>query len=245
MPDHIDPPALPNLDAFAALAMSRRSVRDFLPDPIPEALLRRLLDITRWAPSGYNLQPTRFVVVTDAALRERLCPACMDQRQVTQAPAVIVFTGDRDVARNNFEAVLRQERENGSVSPEYEALLRRYVPLAFSTAPAGLGWWWKATLIPIARLFRPVPSMPAVHRSHWLTKQVALSAMVFMLAAHSAGLATVPMEGFDEGRVRRVLGIPRSQIIPLIVTVGYAAPHALTKTRLPLDALTHFNGWRA
>ncbi|MCA9243446.1 MAG: nitroreductase family protein [Phycisphaerales bacterium] len=242
MSDNLIDGAGPSLDAFETLAKTRRSVRDFLPDPIPDALLWRLLDIARWAPSGYNLQPTRFVVVTDAALCERLLPACMDQRQITQAPAVVVFAGDRDVFATNFERVVRMELQNGSISPEYEAKLREFVPLAFSTGPAGLGWLWKATIAPIARLFRPIPSMPAVHRSAWLIKQVSLSAMVFMLAAHAAGLATVPMEGFDEGRLKRVLGLPRSLIVPMIVPVGYAAPHRLSKTRLGVDALVGMRG---
>lgn len=67
--------------------------------------------------------------------------------------------------------------------------------------------------------------------------------MVFMLAAESAGLATVPMEGFDERRVRRILNISRSHIVALVVPVGYAADGHAEKTRLPLDSMLHINGW--
>lgn len=61
----------------------------------------------------------------------------------------------------------------------------------------------------------------------WATKQVMLSAMNFMLAAHAAGPATVPMEGFDEGRVGRLAYIPGHHVVPLIVPVGYAMPGGL------------------
>ena len=49
------------------------------------------------------------------------------------------------------------------------------------------------------------------------------------------GLVTCPMEGFCEHAVRRALGIPSSQAVVLVVTVGYADNSALKKTRLPLD----------
>lgn len=231
------------LEEFERLVRSRRATRHFKPDPIPDDLLTRVLDAARWAPSGYNLQPTHFVVVTDAALRERLFPACMSQRQVREAPAVIVLTGDKRVADHHFTDVTRSDLEAGCVSDEYAALLRRVVPLAFGQGPAGLGWLWKAALLPGARLVRPIPSMPAVHKRFWVTKQVMLSAMVLMLAAGAAGLATVPMEGFDEGRVRRVLRIPRWHVIPVVIPIGYAADATLKKTRLPLDRILHRDGW--
>lgn len=231
------------LESFEQLARNRRSIRHFDSRPLPDDLLTRLLDCAHWAPSGYNLQPTHFVVVSDPSIKQRLFAACMAQRQIVEAPAVIVFVGDRRVFEHNAEAMLTQERKAGTISPEYEKLLRRVLPLAFSHGPAGLGWLWKALLVPLVALFRPVPSIPAVHKRFWLAKQVALAAMNFMLAAEAAGLATVPMEGFDEHRVRRVLGIPRWCIVPIIIPVGYAADRPAGKTRLPLDELIHPGLW--
>ena len=60
-----------DLESFETLVRSRRATRRFKRDPIPDGLLARVLDTARWAPSGYNLQPTHFVVVTDPALKER------------------------------------------------------------------------------------------------------------------------------------------------------------------------------
>ena len=69
-------------DDYEALARARHSVRAFLPRPVPEALLERLLTTARLAPSGANLQPGRFWAVQGAA-RERLvtalCQAWRDQ----------------------------------------------------------------------------------------------------------------------------------------------------------------------
>lgn len=45
---------------------ARISTRAFKPDPVPEALLREILDAARWAPSGGNLQPWRVIAVAGA-----------------------------------------------------------------------------------------------------------------------------------------------------------------------------------
>lgn len=231
------------LDSFEKLVRARRAVRHFRPDPIEDGLIERIIDIARWAPSGYNLQPTHFTIVRDPALRARLRPACMDQAQITEAPAVIVLTGDRQVVPHQFADVLDADRVMGAISPEYEALLRSIVPLAFGHGPLGLGWLWKASLIPLVRLLRPIPSLPAVHKRFWVTKQVMLAAMNLMLAATAAGLATLPMEGFDEGRVRRVLRIPQTHVIPVIVAVGHADDRKQVKSRLPLERVIHRDRW--
>jgi len=231
------------LDDFESLAKSRRAVRNFLPDPVPLELLERLLDIARWSPSGYNLQPTHFVLVTDPAVKSALVPACLKQRQVADAPAVVVITGDRRVSENNFADMLAMEKSLGSIDQAYERLLRKIIPLVFGQGPLGLGWLLKATAAPILGLITPTPSIPAVHKRYWLTKQTMLCAMTLMLAASSAGLATLPMEGFDERRVRRALRIPRSQIIPVVIAIGYAADKNLKKSRLPLERSVHRNRW--
>jgi nitroreductase len=229
-----------NLDDFESLVKSRRSTRNFKPDPIPAELLNRLIDIAHWSPSGYNLQPTHFVLVTDPAVKTKLVPACMNQRQVAEAAAVVVITGDRRVAANHFEEVLAADKAIGAISENYERLLRRFVPLAFGHGPAGIGWLLKATVL---GLVTPMPSIPAVFQRFWLTKQTMLCAMTLMLAAHAAGLATLPMEGFDEHRVRRVLRIPRSQIVPVVIAIGYAAEGNLKKSRLPMERVVHRERW--
>lgn len=231
------------LDGFEALARQRRSVRNFKSDPLPEGLLERLLDAARWAPSGYNLQPTHFYVVTEPAKKRTLQVACMDQRQIAEAPATVVFLGDRRVVSNNFQEMLRTEEEAGILHPKYKASLEKYVPLAFDTGPLGFGWLWKATLPSVRRLALPTPELPAIHRRFWLAKQVSLSAMVFMLAAAAAGAGTCPMEGFDENRVKKALGIPAHMLVVMVVPVGYSADAELKRSRFPLQTFLHRDQW--
>ena len=74
-------PALPRLDAgetvaacerFADVMATRRTIRDFAPDPVPAEAIRQAVRAAASAPSGANIQPWRFVVVTDPGLKRRL-----------------------------------------------------------------------------------------------------------------------------------------------------------------------------
>src|SRR5947208_5302745 len=57
---------------FFEVVDTQRSVRRFRPDPVPEALVRRVLEAATKAPNGSNLQTWRFLAITDAAIRARL-----------------------------------------------------------------------------------------------------------------------------------------------------------------------------
>jgi nitroreductase len=231
------------LDQFLKIVRNRRSTRHFYTKPVPADLLDKLLEAARWSPSAFNLQPTHFVVVTDAAKKEKLYPASVKQRQILEAGAVVVFTGDRDVVEHNFERTLQQDREALANTPEYESLLRRVVPLSFDRGLLGLGFMWKLVLEKIGGLFTPIPRMQAIHRDYWLAKQVSIASQTFMLAAEAAGLATCPMEGFSERAVREALDIPSNHAVILVVPVGYADNTRSKKTRLPLNELVHQNSW--
>ena len=76
------------MDVSSAIR-SRRSVRAFRSDPVPETLLRELVELANWAPSAGNLQARDFIVVRDESTRRRLARAA-DQTELAQAPVVIV-----------------------------------------------------------------------------------------------------------------------------------------------------------
>jgi len=54
---------------------SRRSVRRFRSDPVPEEAIQRILETATWAPSAHNRQPWRFAVLAGEAPRRRLADA--------------------------------------------------------------------------------------------------------------------------------------------------------------------------
>ena len=78
---------------FIQLIKTRRSIRSFKLDPIPEKDLRLLLEASQWAPSAGNLQPWRFIVVRDKEVKERLVKDAYGQRCISQAPVVVLFCG--------------------------------------------------------------------------------------------------------------------------------------------------------
>lgn len=63
-----EPTNLPSYEQLRALAMRRRSVRWFLPKPVPRELVDRALEVGFQAPSACNRQPFRFAVLDDPAL---------------------------------------------------------------------------------------------------------------------------------------------------------------------------------
>src|SRR5713226_1540104 len=72
--------AHPTIEQLTALARDRRSVRGFQRDrDVPDALIRQIVEVARWAPSGGNGQPWEFVVVRDAAMRQRIADLFMKQ----------------------------------------------------------------------------------------------------------------------------------------------------------------------
>ncbi|MBS7654071.1 MAG: nitroreductase family protein [Candidatus Bathyarchaeia archaeon] len=78
---------------FYEVVRTRRSIRSYKPDPIPEEALIRILDSARIAPSGSNRQPWKFIIVKDEALKRRLAAACQNQKFIAEAPVVIVACG--------------------------------------------------------------------------------------------------------------------------------------------------------
>jgi len=74
---------------FYEVIRTRRSVRSYRPDPIPDDVLRRVLEAARIAPSGSNRQPWRFIVVKDEETKKKLVPACHNQSWIAEAPIII------------------------------------------------------------------------------------------------------------------------------------------------------------
>ena len=54
------------------LLKSRRSIRVYQDKPVPQDLLLQILEAGRWAPTGANLQPWHFIVVTDPETRRQI-----------------------------------------------------------------------------------------------------------------------------------------------------------------------------
>lgn len=78
---------------FYEVVRTRRSVRSYKPDPVPDEVLKRVLEAVRIAPSGSNRQPWKFIIVKDEELKKKVAECCHGQMFITEAPIVIVACG--------------------------------------------------------------------------------------------------------------------------------------------------------
>lgn len=194
----------------AAAASSRRSIRQYAPTPIPRADLRELLHLVGRAPSAFNVQPWRFVVVQDEALKASLAQATYGQQQVLRAPATIVLYSDMASAL---------ERIPDAMHPDMPADKRAAGVESFR-----------------ARFARQTEE----ERESWGNAQANIALGYLLLLAESLGYATSPMLGFDPDRVKTLLGLAAHARITALVSIGYPAEEGFRPHRLPVDTLVDF-----
>jgi len=113
---------MPTKSDLHTFLRTRRSIRRFKPDPVPEAVIEEILHTAAFAPSAHNRQPWRFAVVTDSSVKTRLGQAVTSKmradmqaegaseadiekrattslRRMDEAPVVIVLCRDKTDVR--------------------------------------------------------------------------------------------------------------------------------------------------
>jgi nitroreductase len=75
---------------------TRKSVRAWREEPVPDEVLERVLEAARLAPSARNAQEWRFVAAREPGTRRRLAEAAAGQRFVAEAPVVIACCAETD-----------------------------------------------------------------------------------------------------------------------------------------------------
>src|SRR6202000_1132718 len=142
-----------NYKTLSEAIKGRRATPSFDGTPIPAEDLRQILDAGLHAPSGYNLQPWRFVVVQSGEQKKKLRGASYNQGKVEEASAVIVACGDADGWRKDLDEMLRLGREGGM--PEgYAHQAQSAVPNYMSSFSSEQmkGWLNKMTMIAVTQM---------------------------------------------------------------------------------------------
>lgn len=181
---------LPDLLSVRDAAERRRSIRAFDPTPIPRADLDAIFETVLRAPSAYNVQPWRFVVVESPAMKQELAAAAYGQRQVLAAPATIVLYTDMADALATIEE---------TTHPGMDAAQRAGAAATVRSTYGGL---------------------PEADREAWAYAQGHIALGYLLLAAESHGYQTSPMAGFDAEAVKRLLGLPAHVRVPALVAIG-------------------------
>lgn len=181
----------------------RRAARSFHPDPIPEAILEKIFSLSLYAPSGYNLQPWRFIVVQDEENRQKLKECAFNQTQVGEAPIVLICCGDQNSASmDNIEAVIKLGEEHNAISEDYAETMRSMIPSFFENQPS-------------------FGSMET-----WTNRHTMIMVAHLMIVAKSFGVDSCPMEGFVQAQVKEAFNIPDSVDVCCLLPLGFAdEPH--------------------
>src|SRR5258708_24888476 len=99
---------------LSEVSKERRATPNFEDVPIHGADLEKIIRAGLEAPSGYNLQPWRFVVVRDREQKKKLRQAAFGQAKVEEASAVIVACGDPQGWKDgDLEELLRMRKHYG------------------------------------------------------------------------------------------------------------------------------------
>ena len=70
---------------------SRRTVRNFKPDPVPNRIVNRILRAGRWAPSSSNVQPWHFIVIKEPSTLKAMGGIATQGTFIGQAPLAIAI----------------------------------------------------------------------------------------------------------------------------------------------------------
>ncbi len=172
----------------------RRATPSFTGELIPEEDLKKILQAGLNAPSGYNLQPWRFVVVHTPEQRKRLRAVCFNQAKVEEASAVVVACGDLEGWRStDLEEMVRLGLPNG-MPENYAAAVKKSIPQFMENHP---------------------------NQEAWLNRHVMIALTTMMWMAEVMGYDTAPMEGFEPDKVAELLKLPASYRVVALLALGH------------------------
>jgi len=209
-----------NIEVFEEIIYSRKNVKSFKPDEIPEESIKKILTLTQRAPSSLNIQPFSCVLVKDSRQREELSKCMLGDKnrdRVKIAPMTAVFLADTDTVGRAVR-VAQWLKANGNTNAAYLSQLPRMVGLL-----SGGGSFVHCLKQGIATGLSPIQNMPTINTAEgWVFKNTMPFVQTFILACTAHGLGTAVMEGFDERRIKNCLKVPGKYLVPVVVSCGYS-----------------------
>lgn len=213
--------------------LARRSVRAFLPDPVPREMLEDILNLAARAPSGTNVQPWKIHVIT-GAVREQLEREVLAYRESDPADTQAEFprnAGRKEPYTTRMRTLGKAMYSligipKGDTTAGWKQWGRNY---QFFDAPVGL----------IVTIDKDLDRM-----SYFDTGGFA---MAIMLAAKARGLDTCAQGAWNHywSVTRRVLKVPDDQYIVCGMSLGWAdetAPvNSLVAEREPIESFATFH----
>jgi nitroreductase len=160
-----------------------------------------LEEALRLTPSSGGLQPWKFIVVTDPAMRAKLRAASYGQPQITGASQLVVFAAKNNINEADVDAHLQ------NVAPA------QGVPVAALAPFRGL------------LVGGIVQAMDEAGRNAWARNHAYIALGNLLTSAALLGIDACPMEGFDRAQYDDLLGLrAKGYASAVIATLGYRLP---------------------
>jgi len=196
-------------DLTAAEAIrSRRSIKSFKSDPIPEPVLKELVDLMREAPSSWNFQPTRVVMIRSKEQKEALAAAAWGRNRSWKPPVSFVFAVSIRGWEKHMDSILKTGVDTGAWASKFADWIRASAP----------GYQ---------------DSLGEKQREYAM-KDAMIMATTLALAAESKGYSTCYMNGWDEKKVLEIIGLKQDKNygIALVLPVGVPSDRPKNPGRL-------------
>lgn len=230
------------LESLFNVLRRRRSIRKFTSEPVPETVIERAVDAALLAPNSSNTQTWDFYWVKSESTRQKLIEGCLSQSAARTANQLVVVTADPKKWRRSQKRLLEYAKDVKAPRPVilyYEKLIPLVYQWGFLNT-LGLFKWITSNII---GLFRPMMRGPNTKRDlqEVSIKSAALGAENFVLAISAQGYATCMMEGFDECRVKRLLKLPLSARVVMVIGIGREAERGTwgPRYRIPKEEVFH------
>jgi nitroreductase len=205
------------------------------PDPLILKQAMKVLEMARRAPTGFNAQPYKLLVVSSPDAKLKLAKYCIghNAHRVRDSDCTVLFLADRQVMRewSNYRKYLLSSDSNNKMTWMKLTKIRLLIGMFSSGLP--LPQFLSGPLMFAFRLamrmlswilcqpFKVLLTLPTLSSSQtWAEKNTMLVAMSYLLGCASRNIATTPMEGYLTWGIRRSFQIPRRYSLPLIVATG-------------------------
>ncbi len=222
---------------FFEAVKARRSVRIFKPVAVPDAVIEKAIDAALIAPNSSNMQTWEFYRVKTEEVKAKLVKACFSQPAAATAAELVVVVCRLDTWKRNQQLMIDHLLKLGEKGKSGLAYYRKVVPVVYTLGPLGILGPLKCLAFAIMGWFRPSPRVPSSRQQLFtlLHKSTALACENLMLSIAAQGYASCPMEGFDELRVKKLLGLGRDAQICMIIGIGEGDEKGIYGPQLRFD----------
>ena len=230
---------------FDKIVRIRRSVRSYKKTEINDDDVKDSILHASLAPNSSNLQLWEFYHVTSEKLMNRISEACFNQPAARTANQFVVIVTRKDLWNKrrifNINTIKNKTLNASDKSLKNRDLALKYykylIPTIYKEFFGLLGYirYINAMIIGLFRpIYRQVTNSDMRVVAH---KSSALAAQNFMLSMTSKGYDTCPMEGFDSLRVKRILSLPYSSEINMVISCGIRDDDGVygKQIRVPFD----------